>query len=42
MQIVHYEERDGRWWLADSAVEGLDSLLATALALCLVREDALG
>ena len=54
MQIVHYEERDGRWWLADSGVEfrvatdkpitveGLDSLLATALALCLVREDALG
>lgn len=54
MQVVYYEERGGRWWLADSGVEfrvntqkkitmeGLDSLLATALALCLDREDALG
>lgn len=46
MKVVYYEERDGRWWLADSGVEfrvitdkeitleGLGSLLATALGLC--------
>lgn len=45
MKVVHYELRDGRWWLSDSGVEfcvatkkeitieGYSSLLATALAL---------
>jgi hypothetical protein len=45
MSKIYYEERDGRWWLAESGVEfvvqtkepitveGYSSLLATALAL---------
>ena len=51
MQIVHYEEREGRWWLSDTGiefrvatdqkitVEGCTTLLTTALALALEYRD---
>lgn len=51
MQVVHYKERDGRWWLSDTGiefrvatdkeitVEGCTTLLATALTLALEYHD---